>query len=172
MKLQDHCYGCLRGLVEKAVALSNGDGEVTSQAYSVIDNLWNEGRTPPEIANKLHRFIRDKTGISDPYLPIKINEVKEAQKAIQNMDTAFPKTLEGFIKLSAVGNSMDFFCNDGYKIEGFDFSGDIELTTGMLGLSGNFTANELLTGQDLKSKGSRILLNVPAGRTSVIEITE
>jgi len=126
MKLQDHCYGCLRGLVEKAVALSHGDGKVISQAYSMIDNLWNEGRTPPEIANKLHRFIRDKTGILDPYLPTKMNEVKEAQRAIQNLHTAFPKTLEGFIKLSSLGNSMDFFCNDGYKIEGFDFSGDID----------------------------------------------
>jgi uncharacterized protein with ATP-grasp and redox domains len=126
MKLLDHCFGCLRGLVEQSVALSGGNGEILSQTYAMIDNLWNEGQTPPEVANRLLRFIRDKTGIHDPYLPIKTKEVEEAQKAISNVREAFPETLEGFLKLSALGNTADFFCRDGYTLEGFDFSGDID----------------------------------------------
>lgn len=126
MKLLHHCYGCLRNLVEKAIALSHGNGEVLSQAYFMIDNLWNEGRTPPEVANRLLRFIRDKTGDDDPYLSIKTKEVDEARKAIANLREAFPGTLEGFLKLSALGNSTDFFCQGDYTIEGFDFSGDID----------------------------------------------
>ncbi len=126
MKLQYHCHGCLRGLVEKAVALSNGDGEILFQAYSMMDSLWDEGRTPPAIANKLHSFIRDKTGVHDPYLPIKTKEVEEARKAIEGFHTVFPETLEGVIKHSALGNSMDFFCHDGFTAEGFDFSGNMD----------------------------------------------
>jgi hypothetical protein len=126
MKLLDHCYGCLRGLAEQSVALSGGNGEILSQTYAMIDNLWNEGRTPPEVANRLLRFIRDKTGAYDPYLPIKTKEVEEARKVISNLSGAFPKTLEGFLKLSALGNTVDFFCQDGYTIDGFDFSGDID----------------------------------------------
>jgi len=129
MKLQNHCHGCLRGLVEKAVALSHGDGDILFQAYSMMDNLWNSGRTPPEIANKLHRFIRDKTGVYDPYRLIKTKEIEEAQKAIHRFHTAFPETLEGSIKYSCLGNSMDFFCHDSFTIEGFDFSGDIDKIT-------------------------------------------
>ena len=37
MKLLDHCYGCLRDLVEKAVSLSIGDDEILTRAYSMID---------------------------------------------------------------------------------------------------------------------------------------
>jgi damage-control phosphatase, subfamily I len=126
MELLHHCYGCLRGLVEKSVALSHGNGDILSQTYALIDDLWHEGRTPPEVANKLQRFIREKTGAYDPYLPLKTREVEEARKAMDNLCEAFPKTLEGFLKLSALGNSMDFFCQKGYTIEGFDFSGDID----------------------------------------------
>lgn len=95
----------------------------------MMDNLWNSGWTPPEIANKLHRFIRDKTGVYDPYRSMKAKEVDEARKAIDKLHTAFPETLEGSIKFSALGNSMDFFCHDGFTIEGFDFSGDIDKIT-------------------------------------------
>lgn len=126
MKLLDHCYGCLRGLVEKAVALSLGNGEILSRAYTVIDDLWNTGRTPPEIANRLLRFIKDTTGVYDPYFFIKTNEVEEAQKAMNDFHDFFPKTLEGFLQLSSLGNSMDFFCHDSYSIQDFDFSGDID----------------------------------------------
>lgn len=126
MKLSDHCYGCLRDLVEKVVALSGDNDNILSRAYSIIDYLWDEGRTPPEVANRLLRFIREKTGVYDPYLPKKIKEVEEAQRSISSLGEAFPKTLEGFLKLSALGNSMDFFCQDGYSVEGFDFSGDID----------------------------------------------
>jgi hypothetical protein len=126
MKLLDHCYGCLRDLVEKAVSLSIGDDEILTHTYSMIDDLWNTGRTPPEIANKLLRFIRDKTGTYDPYLPIKTKEVEEARKTMSSMHEAFPKTLRGLLSLSALGNSMDFFCQDGYTIQDFDFSGDID----------------------------------------------
>jgi hypothetical protein len=126
MKLLNHCYGCIRGLAEKSVALSHGDGEVLLQAYSKIDNLWNGNRTPPEIANILLRFIRDRTGVYDPYLPMKTEEVKEARKALNELHGAFPGTLEGHLKLSALGNSVDFFCHDGYTMESFDFSGDVD----------------------------------------------
>lgn len=126
MKLVSHCYGCLRGLVEKAVSLSGGNGDILFQSYSMIDALWHEGKTPPEVANILHRFIREQTGVYDPYLPLKTREVEEARKAIVGLQERFPKTLEGFLRLSALGNSMDFFCQDVYTMEGFDFWGDID----------------------------------------------
>lgn len=126
MKLQYHCYECLRGLVEKAVALSNGNGGILHNAYSIMDNLWNEGRTPPEIANTLHRFIREETGVNDPYVQIKIKEVEEARKAAERLHTSFPQTLEGTIMYAALGNASDFFCHDGFTVDGFDFSGDID----------------------------------------------
>lgn len=122
----DHCFGCLRGLVEKSVGLSGGDEILLSRCYSMIDELWGVEKTPPGIANTLLRFIRDETGVYDPYLPIKAKEFEKAQRAVNELKDAFPGTLEGVLKFAALGNSMDFFVDGGYDIGGFEFVSDID----------------------------------------------
>lgn len=123
----DYCFGCLRGLTEKAVALSGGDEPVLSHCYNVIDELWNKGGTPPDIANRLLKYIRKKTGIYDPYALIKEKEIQEAKRALLELKNTFPYSLEGALKISALGNSMDFFINSvGYDITGFKFFGHVD----------------------------------------------
>jgi damage-control phosphatase, subfamily I len=127
MELMDYCFGCLRGLAEKAVALSGGDEPVLSHCYNVIDELWNKGGTPPDIANRLLKYIRKKTGVYDPYALIKEKEIQEAKRALLELKNTFPYSLEGALKISALGNSMDFFINSvGYDITGFKFFGHVD----------------------------------------------
>lgn len=122
----DHCFGCLRGLAEKSVGLSGGDEILISRCHTMIDDLWGVEKTPPGIANTLLRFIRDETGVYDPYLPIKAKEFEKAQRAVNELKDAFPGTLEGFLKFAALGNSMDFFVDGGYDIGGFEFVSDMD----------------------------------------------
>lgn len=126
MKLMEHCRGCLRGLVEKVVALSEGDDGILSHCYSVIDSLWGEDRTPPEIANRLLGDIKEMTGIYDPYHSAKDREVGLARRSARELADTLPETLEGLLKLSALGNSMDFFIDSGYDTTGFEFTGEID----------------------------------------------
>ncbi|OPX95611.1 MAG: hypothetical protein A4E58_02023 [Syntrophorhabdus sp. PtaB.Bin006] len=126
MKPMEHCYACLRGLADKAVTLSKGDDAVLSHSYSVIDDLWDDSRTPPEIANKLLGDIKGATGTYDPYVSIKDKEVEMARRAVTELGDAFPDTLEGLLMFSALGNSMDFFIDSGYDTTGFEFAAEVD----------------------------------------------
>lgn len=126
MKLMDHCFGCLMGLSEKTVALSGGDEMLLFRCRKAIEELWDENSTPPEIANKVLRFIRETTGVYDPYLLIKAGEVDKTRKATKELRAAFPGTLEGHLKFAALGNSMDFFVDGGYDTAGFEFVSDVD----------------------------------------------
>ncbi len=126
MKVTKHCYGCLRGLADRTVALSGGDNAILSRSYSVIDDLWGDGRTPPEIANRLLSKIKEVTGVYDPYALIKDREVGLARRAARELAEVFPDSLEGFLKFSALGNSMDFFIDSGYDTTGFEFRAEVD----------------------------------------------
>jgi uncharacterized protein with ATP-grasp and redox domains len=121
MNVTETCYGCLKGLVEKTVALSGGDGVVCSSLIDLLDELWEEGGTPPHMANTLLRRIKEVTGVHDPFEPIKKQELQRAVEAAKRLDNLFPPTLEGALKFSAFGNSTDFFVQEGFSAEGFRF---------------------------------------------------
>lgn len=128
MKVMECCIGCLKGLAEKTVKLSGGDNVVLSDCYRTIEELWGKGYTPTGISNRLLKHIRNTTGVADPYTPLKIKEFEEAKKAIAVLRDGFPCSLEGVVKLSALGNSLDFFTGDGcgFDAEGLTFCGDID----------------------------------------------
>jgi damage-control phosphatase, subfamily I len=128
MKAMDCCAGCLKGLAEKTVKLSNADTAVLSDCYRIVDESWNVELTPPRIANRLLKHIKTETGVYDPYASAKRREFEEASGAIGRIKDRFPPSLAGAVKLSALGNSMDFFTShgDGFDTEGFRFSGDMD----------------------------------------------
>jgi len=129
MKAIEYCIGCLTKLAEKTLQLSSGyDRNSFSHCCTIIDKLYKGGKTPPEIANELHKHIKKTTGVCDPYVFLKEKELRKAKKAFEQLADSFSDSLEGVIKLSALGNSLDFFTDDtcGFNMEGFKFSGDID----------------------------------------------
>jgi damage-control phosphatase, subfamily I len=129
MKAIACCISCLTKLAEKTLKLSSGYNiDSFSHCCTIIDKLYKEGRTPPRIANEIHTYIKVATGIYDPYVFLKEKELWEAKKAFQQLVDSFSDSLEGIIRLSALGNSMDFFidnpCN--FNTEKFNFSGDVD----------------------------------------------
>jgi damage-control phosphatase, subfamily I len=123
MKVTEACYSCLKGLVEKTVALSEGDGAVLSGCVGLLDRLWAGQGSPPAIANELLAHIKDVTGAYDPFAPIKEIELARAREAARKLEGLFGPTLEGAIMFSALGNSTDFFVEGGFNPEPFPFFG-------------------------------------------------
>jgi len=73
------------------------------------------------------------------------------------------------LRIERFGNNKKLFFtarNSGNK----DIDGTIILNLGELGISGKFSAIEIVNGKPVKVEGNRLYLNVPSGRTQVIEI--
>jgi hypothetical protein len=136
MKMMEYCHRCLRRLVDKVVALSTGNGTIISYCYSVIGGVMDGESSPPEVANKLLRYIREKTGVYDPFASIKDRELQQAREAIQGLKGAFPQTLTGLLQVSALGNSMDFFIDGVYDATGFEFVAEMDRIQRELSIDG------------------------------------
>jgi damage-control phosphatase, subfamily I len=126
MNVQDCCLPCLKGLAEKTVTLSGGNGELISECSLLIEQLWEPDATPPAISNRLLKHIKHKTSVLDPCKSIKTQEFEEAMKAFRELRGRFADSLEGAIQLSALGNSMDFFINGHYDLNNFNFVGTMD----------------------------------------------
>jgi len=127
MKTTQNCYGCLKNLVEQTVSLSGGTTPALSASLNLFDKLWEKGGTPPFIANDLLRHIKEITGVHDPFGPSKRMEFERAIDAIGRLSSFFPSTLEGALKFSALGNSMDHFLQDGFDPLSFPFSAPMDI---------------------------------------------
>jgi uncharacterized protein with ATP-grasp and redox domains len=127
MDVTIECYSCLKGLVEKTVALSHGGAAALSGGLTLLDRLYTAGGTPPAIANRLLAGIKETTGVYDPYAPLKEAEYERAAMAVARLKGRFEPTLEGALRCSALGNSTDFFVEDGsFDPEEFLFSAPVD----------------------------------------------
>ena len=126
MNIEDCCLSCLKGLAEKTVFLSGGNEDLLNECYVLIEKLWTPEATPPVISNTILRHIKEETGNPDPYGQVKENEFTEAVKAFREVRDQFSNSFEGAIRLSAMGNSMDFFINGFYGPDTFIFAGNVD----------------------------------------------
>ncbi|ODS41707.1 MAG: hypothetical protein A7315_00530 [Candidatus Altiarchaeales archaeon WOR_SM1_79] len=74
MEINLDCIPCLQRQALKAIREVSDDPELQEQILrEVIDALietgWN--RTPPELAHRIHKIVRDKTGGIDPLIHTK-----------------------------------------------------------------------------------------------------
>ncbi|HVN97394.1 MAG TPA: ARMT1-like domain-containing protein [Syntrophorhabdaceae bacterium] len=125
MKVQDCCLACLKGLAEKTVRLSGGNDALIKNCFHLIDSLWHPEITPPAISNVVLKYIKSETGADDPYDTAKIKEFNEAVSVIDELRDRFESSIEGLIKLSALGNSADFFTQGRYNVRNFVFTGNV-----------------------------------------------
>ncbi len=130
MKVTVYCRDCLKGLAERTCRLSKGDKELLDDCYNTIERLWNKGMTPPAIANRILHYIKEKTGVEDPYKDMKDREFSVAEKVVSELEVFSINDLEGVIKFSSIGNSTDIFPDTHGGFLSFDkieFHGDLEL---------------------------------------------
>ncbi|MCX8111307.1 MAG: ARMT1-like domain-containing protein [Syntrophorhabdaceae bacterium] len=129
MKVTEYCVDCLKGLVERTSGLSGANEAVKIHCQDIVKRMWKDGKTPPAIANVVLRYIKEATGVYDPYAEMKDNEYLRAKDAVSRLWGFFPDTLEGALKFSSLGNSTDIFPDNhgGFSgAESINFFGDIE----------------------------------------------
>lgn len=108
------CEPCLKELANKACKLSFAKEEVELSCYGIIEEGLKKGLPPPSISSSFLKFIKEKTGFIDPFFEMKEREFESAIKAFENLSQNY-NDLYGLLKLSALGNSWDYFTT-GFRI--------------------------------------------------------
>ncbi len=124
MKTREHCHPCLKRLIQQVLSLSAGNGTMLERCYDLVEGLFSEKKSPPEISNRLLRYIKEQTGVADPFAEQKLAEITQARDAAEEFKDLFPPTLEGRLQFSSLGNSLDFFADSRYDVANFRFFGD------------------------------------------------
>lgn len=107
MNIKPDCIACILNQSLKVSKLLELDDVTSKQildstAQVLIDHDMNH--TPPQIAKVIYRNISDISGEDDPVALAKKYATKEASK----VDTSFISTIHDALKLSVIGNVIDF----------------------------------------------------------------
>jgi uncharacterized protein with ATP-grasp and redox domains len=107
VNIKPDCIACLFNQSLKVTKLLELDDETSKKVFDstaqiLIDH--NMDHTPPQIAKEIYQAISDISGEDDPVARSKELSTQEALK----IDTSFIKTLPDALKLSVIGNVIDF----------------------------------------------------------------
>src|SRR5208282_4521338 len=91
----------------------------------LVDDLFDSGRSPTDISNRLLKYVKRETGVYDAYRERKAVEFQRATEAVERLKGFFSDTFEGALRSSAFGNGGDFFVDDAYDPDLFFFRGDV-----------------------------------------------
>jgi damage-control phosphatase, subfamily I len=127
MKVKPYCLSCLKDLAGDVALLTKADDALLDECYEFIGLCCSLEASPPDIANKMLRLMSARTGVQDPYEKRKTEEFERALEASPIIARSFPRSLEGVLKCSAMGNSVDVFVEPDYDLARFCFSGTIEM---------------------------------------------
>ncbi len=117
MKTYLDCIACAIRQALDSVRLTTDDEQIHEQvlrkALSFASKLDFQ-QSPPEITQQTHRFIRELTGVEDPYLEIKNRFNKSALEmypALKKRIETSSDPLETAVRLAIAGNIIDFGVN-------------------------------------------------------------
>lgn len=115
MNIQPDCIVCLFNQslkVTKLLKLDDAESKkiLDSTAQILIDH--DMAYTPPQIAKKIYQSISDITGEEDPVALSKEHATQEALK----VDTSFIQTIPDALKLSVIGNVIDFGAQEQFDL--------------------------------------------------------
>lgn len=116
MKSQPECFSCLYSQALKTSRLLNLDN---NQCKAVLDRTaqilqcHTLDSTAPQIAKDIYQAISDITGIEDPVAEAKQQAITQAQK----IDTTQSTTLADALKLSVIGNVIDFGAPNQFNLQ-------------------------------------------------------
>jgi hypothetical protein len=113
MKLGVNCHQCLEQLVCQAAEIATSDPEIRERAREeglrTLNRLFSYERTAPEIANEIHRVLREVTNNPDPYRQMKDRELTMSERLFKEVRRCYGDDLRSCIELAALGNTIDFF---------------------------------------------------------------
>lgn len=113
MKSGVYCRQCLERLVHQAVEIATSDLEYREKAredgLSTLNKLFSYDKVSTEIATEIHRVIRRSTNNPDPYRQMKNKELEMSRCLIKEVRSYYGNDFRSCVKLSALGNTIDFF---------------------------------------------------------------
>ncbi|MBD3790340.1 MAG: DUF89 family protein [Campylobacterales bacterium] len=116
MNIKPDCIVCLMNQTLKVTKLLKLDDitgkKVLDEAARILIG-HDMSCTPPQIAKEIYQTLSDLTGLADPVLDAKIVATQEALK----IDTTFVKTMKEAIKLSIIGNVIDFGAQNQFDLQ-------------------------------------------------------
>ncbi len=125
MKVGESCFECIKGLAKRTLELIGLKSEF-KELEELIRKKWGSDLSPPYVANAVLKEIRERFKVEDPFRSVKDLELKRAKKAFEMLKDRFPPDLSGALKLSAIGNSSDFFMNGNFTYSDMSFFGNLE----------------------------------------------
>ncbi len=107
MHIKPDCVNCLLNQALKVSKLLELDDESTKKVLDRSAEIlisYDLSYTPPQIAKDIYRAISEITGEDDPVAIAKQHATQEAL----SVDTSFIKTISDAIKISVIGNVIDY----------------------------------------------------------------
>jgi damage-control phosphatase, subfamily I len=118
MKIYLDCYPCFLRQALHAARLAKGSSiqqhQVVIKTMKLLEKL-RPGTTPPEMACKVHRIVREEVSATDPYEKLKHESTQAALNIYPKLkqlvaDSKDP--LDTAIRISIAGNIIDFGVSD------------------------------------------------------------
>jgi uncharacterized protein with ATP-grasp and redox domains len=117
MRTYFDCVPCFVRQVLDSVRMTTDDEQIQEKVLRealFLGSKMDLSQSPPAMAQKIHRFIREITGVKDPYLEVKNRFNKLALQMYpelkQRVETSVAP-LETAVRLSIAGNIIDFGVN-------------------------------------------------------------
>lgn len=122
MEIHTDCLPCILRQVLEASRVSTNKpkqhNEIIDDAIQLLSQ-YKAYRNPPDIVREMHRIVKRRTGIADPYCQIKQKDVQTALRLYPKLKryAAEDDSLYRALKVAATGNVLDSgLCSD-YAIE-------------------------------------------------------
>ncbi len=117
MKTYFDCIPCFVRQALDSVRMTTEDEKIHEKVLREVLRLGSRmdlNQSPPAMAQKIHRFIREITGVEDPYLEVKNRFNKLALQMypeLKQLIEASTDPLETAVRLAIAGNIIDFGVN-------------------------------------------------------------
>ena len=117
MRTYFDCIPCALRQVLDAVRMITDDEAVHETVLRQSLGMWQTmdlRQSPPAMAQKIHRFLRELTGVADPYLAVKrqYNQLAlEMYGPLKQTVEGSPDPFETAVRLAIAGNIIDFGVN-------------------------------------------------------------
>ena len=119
MKTYLDCFPCIVRQVLDSVKMTTDDEKVQEKVLRWTLHLASKMdmyQSPPAMAQKIHRFIREITGVQDPYLQVKEHFNRYALKMYPELKDRIENSadpLETAVRLAIAGNIIDLGVKSG-----------------------------------------------------------
>ena len=117
MKLAPDCNNCMRGLIDQAANLATDDAVLKQRAIekatAILEEEYSYNQISIVIATKIHEVIKEVTCNPDPYKAMKEREIAIARELYHEVKSLYTSDFEGYLKLAAAANAIDFFREPG-----------------------------------------------------------